>query len=72
MHPRPDGMKYLGEFKLRLRLVNGTVISVDLREPMYRQGSQVTGCFTVPVSRNCPKGSGFALPASGAAPILEV
>lgn len=33
---RISSVEYLGEFKVRLRLVNGTVISVDLREPMYR------------------------------------
>ena len=33
---RISSVEYLGEFKLRLRLVNGTVISADLREPVYR------------------------------------
>jgi hypothetical protein len=34
---RISSVEYLGEFKVRLRLVNGTVISVDLREPVYRR-----------------------------------
>ena len=34
---RISSVEYLGEFKVRLRLVNGTVISVDLREPVNRR-----------------------------------
>jgi hypothetical protein len=33
---RISSVKYLEEFSLRLRWVNGTVTSVDLREPVQR------------------------------------
>jgi hypothetical protein len=33
---RIAGVKYTGEFKLRLRWVNGKTISVDLHEPVHR------------------------------------
>jgi hypothetical protein len=36
-------VKYAGEYKLRLRWVNGNTMSVDLREPVRRSASSACG-----------------------------